>query len=299
MGSTRPGPALSRAAWFLAGHARLLERARFARRFLGAPGEPVLAALLAYRNPDGGFGHALEPDVRAPDSMPLHCELALRALLDAGLARPELARSVCDFLETVAEPEGRVPIVLPAVLDHPRAPHWDHPLFRGDSPNPTAALVGLLRAQGAEHAWLERAEDWCWRRLEAPLADAHEIAAALVFAEHAPDRRRAAALALRLAAEAPNAAFYRADPASGAYGLTPLQLCPTPDALARQGFRGDLLEAHLEALAAAQQEDGGWPIAFDPPTPAAAFEWRGHFTLQALAILEAWGRLPRSLVSDG
>ena len=64
---------LERAADFLWRNARLLERTMFAQEFLGGPPDAVLNALMAYRNADGGFGSALEPDVRAPGSMPLHC----------------------------------------------------------------------------------------------------------------------------------------------------------------------------------------------------------------------------------
>ena len=38
--------------------------------FEDGPAEPVIEALRGYRNPDGGFGHALEPDVRCPSSQP-------------------------------------------------------------------------------------------------------------------------------------------------------------------------------------------------------------------------------------
>lgn len=283
---------LDRAAGFLWRNARLLERALFARSFLGAPAEPVRAALLAYRNPDGGFGHALEPDVRAPDSLPLHAEVALRALQAAGLRDGEIASRLCDFLASVAEPSGRVPIVLPAALAYPHAPHWSAPLFRGESPNPTAALVGLLRAQGAEHAWLDRAEAWCWKRLEAPLDDAHEMAAVLRFLAHARDPARAAREALRIARRADSTPFFVSDPGAGSYGLTPLDLCPTPDAPGRAAFADALFAAHLDALAARQHEDGGWPISFEAASPGAALEWRGVWTVGALATLRVWGRLP-------
>src|SRR5437588_499975 len=55
---------------FMLATARLLDRHRLAVVLHGAPVTPVLDALRAYRNPDGGFGHALEPDVRAPESEP-------------------------------------------------------------------------------------------------------------------------------------------------------------------------------------------------------------------------------------
>ena len=61
----------SSAADFMAGHARVLDR----RRFELLQGETdnaagVLAALDAYRNPDGGYGWGLEPDLRSPESQP-------------------------------------------------------------------------------------------------------------------------------------------------------------------------------------------------------------------------------------
>jgi uncharacterized membrane protein YsdA (DUF1294 family) len=284
-------PQLERAADFMWCNARLLERALFARAFLGGSAGAVVAAVRAYRNPDGGFGNAMEPDVRAPQSMPLHCEIALRALHDASVLDPELAIGVCDFLAGVAEPDGRVPIVTTEILDYPRAAHWAQPTRGGDSPNPTAALAGLLTPQGVTHPWLSRAVEWCWNRLERPLGDAHEIVNALTFLEYAPDRARAQALALRLAGQADRAALYLKQPDPSRYGLTPLHLCPRPDAIARRAFADDLLAAHLDHLAAGQQSDGGWPITWTPPSAASELEWRGRMTLEALLALRAYGRI--------
>ena len=53
---------------FLAANARVLERRRYEHLFRGGGTDPVRAAVMAYRNPDGGFGHALEPDGRCPGS---------------------------------------------------------------------------------------------------------------------------------------------------------------------------------------------------------------------------------------
>src|SRR5215469_7135739 len=88
------------------------------------------------------------------------------------------------------------------IFDYPRAAHWIAPPFEGDSPNPTAGLVGMLLHQGAESEWLSRATEWCWRRFERALEDAQEIACALGFLQHAPGRGRAREVALRVAREA-------------------------------------------------------------------------------------------------
>lgn len=50
-------------------------------------------------------------------------------------------------------------------------------------------------------------------------------------------------------------------------------------------------DTHLDDLLDAQTGDGGWPIRFDPPGEAARGEWRGRWTLEALGVLRAYGRL--------
>jgi hypothetical protein len=282
---------LERAAGFLWRNARLLERALFAHQFLSSPAEHVRAAVFAYRNPDGGFGHALEPDIRAPASQPLFVEVAFRALQQAGVRDSELALGACDFLAATAEGDGRVPLALPSMLDFPRAAHWTELDPPSDSPNPTAAIVGLLLGQGIDHPWLERATAWCWRRLERPIDETHAIRAALTFLQFAPDRPRAEALAVTVARQAQGTLYFKAEPGPGGYGLTPLHLAPTPDAVGRAAFPDALLTAHLDDLLASQADDGGWPIAWDPPGPGAIAEWRGIWTLEALTSLRAYGRI--------
>ena len=78
----RTSSILERAAGFVEGHARLLERRLFDAAFRGAASEDAVRAVLAYRNPDGGFGHALEPDLRVASSQPIHVHFALSALRD-------------------------------------------------------------------------------------------------------------------------------------------------------------------------------------------------------------------------
>ena len=50
----------------------------------------------------------------------------------------------------------------------------------------------------------------------------------------------------------------------------------------------------LDRLQKNQQDDGGWPIAWDPPSEAARCEWRGIVTLGALRTLTSYGRLSSS-----
>ena len=69
---------------------------------LDGPIERVVEALRGYRNPDGGFGHALEPDLRCPSGQPAPTLYALEILNEAGTADGELARDARGWIAQVA-----------------------------------------------------------------------------------------------------------------------------------------------------------------------------------------------------
>jgi hypothetical protein len=136
-----------------------------------------------------------------------------------------------------------------------------------------------------------RATELCFAQLEhEPPEDAHALREAITFLEHAPDRERAERLLPRVAAALETARWFRLDPASTEYGLTPLDLAPRPDAPLRPFFADDVIAAHLGLLESDQQADGGWPLRWTPPSAASTLEWRGIRTLWALRVLVAYGR---------
>ncbi len=104
--------------------ARLLDRHRYSLLFVGGPAEPVLEALRGYRNADGGFGHALEPDLRCPASQPAPTLNALEVLNEAGASDSELARDARAWIVSIAEEDGGIPFVLAGFEDYPHAPWW-------------------------------------------------------------------------------------------------------------------------------------------------------------------------------
>ena len=282
---------LGRAGDFIWRNGRLLERRRFPFLFGDGAREPVLAALRAYQNPDGGFGEALEPDLRGPDSQPVCGELALRVLDETGLDA-SMVRRLCEFLTAIATPEGGLPFVLPSARAYPHAPWWE----AGDDPpaslNPTAAIAGWLHKHGVRHPWLDQATEYCWREIAGSATEeVHELAAVLTFLEHAPDRARAEREFERIGARILGAGLVALDPAASGYVKKPLDWAPSPRSLCRRLFVDDVLTAHLEALEAEQQGDGGWPISWPPVSPTGELEWRGWVTIEALKTLRAYGRL--------
>src|SRR2546425_353585 len=182
---------LDAAAGFIWINARLVDRHRFAHLFLGAPRDPVVAALRPYQNPDGGFGNGLEPDLRTPTSQPIAVNSAFEDLDEAGAFDDPMVGQACDWLVTVTRPDGGLPFVLPTAAPHPRAPWWQTEEDPPSSPLLTGLLAAVLHRNGSEHPWLAGGTDFCWRGVETTSLDSpYEARALLAFLDAVPDRGR-------------------------------------------------------------------------------------------------------------
>ena len=280
---------------FLLNDARLLERRLFASCFLGQPATGVVDALRGYQNTDGGFGHALEPDTRCPASLPIYVETAFQALATAGTVDHDMVTRACDFLARTAEQAGAggaVPLAFDVIESFPRAAHWGEWTYQ-PALNPTAGLTGLLYQLGIDHPWRAAGTAYCWQQLESGglPGDAHALKETLVFLEHVPDRDRADQHAAALAKNLADVPMINLDPDAAEYGLSPLDLAPLATSRWRALFTDAQIDAHLDRLQKKQQDDGGWPIAWEPPSEAALCEWRGAVTLGALRTLTSYGRI--------
>ncbi|CRK58112.1 hypothetical protein [Alloactinosynnema sp. L-07] len=284
----------SRASDFILRTARLLDRRRFDFLFGAGSPDAVLAALAPYRNPDGGYGNALEPDGRGPGSQPVTVLAALNILHEVGAA-PD---GVADYLESVKAPGGGVPFVHPNATDFPRAPWWVVPAVYEGSLLPTANLVGALWQAGATHPWIDGAAEFCWHRIES-LTNTHpyEALACIEFLDHAPDRDRASRAAASIGSIVRSRGLARINgvatvPDGYAEGELhdPHDYAPSPDSLAYEWFSAAEMSASLDALASAQGQDGGWRVRWPAWTPVTEFEWAGWMTVHALKTLRAHGR---------
>lgn len=110
------------------------------------------------------------------------------------------------------------------------------------------------------------------------------------FLRHAPEREQAEAQIERLATGLLASGLVAEAGAEG-YVRDALDWAPTPDHPFRPYFSQQQIDACLDVRIARQQDDGGWPIAWEPPGPAAVAEWRGWVTLQSLVTLRENGRL--------
>ncbi|MFF9095329.1 hypothetical protein ACF1AY_22295 [Streptomyces sp. NPDC014776] len=293
---------LARAERFVWLTARVLEQRLFAYHFLQGGADPVDTALDAYRNDDGGYGHALEPDLRGPVSQPLHTAHALRVLDALGRCAGQRVERVCRYLTSVSTADGALPAVHPSQRGYPAAPFV--PIV-DDPPSDllaTGPVVGLLHRNEVWHAWLFRATDFCWHRIET-LEKSHpyEIEAAVAFLDFAPDRARAEAAADRLGRLVREQRLAALDPDDlDAYPVAPgyapgehhfpCDFARTPHSLARAWFTDAEMARSLDHLMSEQREDGGWPVRWRQWAPGSALEARPMVTIEALRTLRAYGR---------
>jgi hypothetical protein len=282
-------PDFEAAADFLAARARVLDRRLYERLFRGGAAEPVRDAVAAYRNADGGYGHALEPDCRAAASQPAAVEMALRIMDVAGAWDERLVRDAVDWLSAIAPAEGGAAFVQPTVSQAPHAPWWVP--ADGASLIQTGQIAGLLYARGVAHPWLDRATQVMWSRIAALTEpNGYEMFGVLAFLEEVPDRARAEAAFERVGPLVFSRDLVALDPEAEGETHSPLAFAALPGSIGRRLFDSGVIEAHLDHLAGAQAEDGGWTFNWPSWSPAAEADWRGFLTVDALRVLRANGR---------
>ena len=284
--SSEPG------AEFVWKNARLLERAIFEYYFRSGSPERIRSVLRLYQNEDGGFGHALEPDLRAPDSQPLFVEFGLRTLYECKVRDHEIAYGVCEFLAHHSDLEQGIPLLFPSSQLYPRAEHMSHAGNLLPAMDRLVGLVGLVNWQGVSHPWLPAAVEACLNYIDTSQnKDSHTILTSYCLLESVAQDKRVGALFDKLASLLKEADFFCWEAPVQSYGLTPLTFAPAPDSYCRRIFSDSQIEAHLNDLIAQQQPDGGWSIMWNPPSEMARCEWRAQRTVQALETLRAYGRI--------
>ncbi|MEV5433444.1 hypothetical protein [Streptomyces sp. NPDC052701] len=292
---------LGRARAFMASHARVLDQRRFEAVVTGsdAARQAVIHGLDAYRNPDGGYGWGLEPDLRAPESQPGGAQHALEALADAGPATSPHTAALLDWLDSVTLPDGGLPFALPISDPVACAPFW----VQADPSESSLQITAAVATQAyraarwdetvRDHPWLATATRYCFdaiRRIdEAPFA--YVLSFALQFLDIAADTHPEALDLLDHLGQ-----FVPKDGAlavvGGAEGETLhlLDYSPEPGRPIRGLLDPQAVSDDLDRLERGQQQDGGWAVDFTSYSAAASLEWRGYTTVGAVAVLRMNGR---------
>ncbi len=301
----------ARARDFILSEARPLEIATFDLEFEAGSIDDVLAHLEKFQNPDGGFGQALEPDVRTPSSSALCTEMGLRCLAErqTSVDHPMVKAAVKYLLESF-DAETQVWRVIPIdANDYLHAPWWhdsDNSLARTFDDYLVIPRAGILTAL-YHYAELLPA-DWLTAVTEKAVRDIENM-----DTEKFGGGGDGLVYSLRLA-EAPGlASTYKSrlmprlrdiadaivsrDPrAWSSYSAPPLKLAPTPDSPIADLLADDL-QIHLDYLIEQQTTEGFWEPTWSWGDfyPGEWFqarqEWRGILTLDMLLALRAFNRI--------
>jgi hypothetical protein len=279
---------IDKASDFMATHARLLDRRRFEVLTGECDRDALLAALNAYRNPDGGYGHGLEPDLRSRTSQTgpaLHAFEVFEEL--APVTAPE-AVALCDWLESVTLPDGGIPFALPIPDPAGSAPFWAGADTQASSLQITAVVAAMAHRVAvhdeavATHPWLDRATRFCLDAIrKKDELHALELAFAIWLADAIEDGETLRLLGRHI----PENGLVHVQGGLEDEMMRPLDFAPYPGRPARGLFKEDIVQAELRRLEEQQQDDGGWRVDFASYSPAAELEWRGYTTVKAVSIL--------------
>jgi hypothetical protein len=299
--------AFARARGFICEHARPLERATFAYEFEDGSVDAIFEALASFQNTDGGFGNAMEPDFRLPDSSVLATTVGLQVLREYNAGSDHfLVQGAMRYLMSTYDAEYEVwPIIPPTADNAPHAPWWGYSDDIADSwggflANPRAEIVGYL------HDYAELVSDTLRDQLTAAALthlsrkasdlEMHDLYCyvRLLETEALPTAVRTSLL------EKLDSIIDRLvvmDPTEwDKYVLKPLEIVDRPESPFADGL-SDAVAKNLDFVISRQAENGAWvPTwswgnSFPEVWPQAKLDWSGVGTVKTLKALKRFGRL--------
>jgi len=296
--------AFEKASEFILNNARPIDRAQYEYHFGNGSVDRVVEELETFQNDDGGFGHAIEPDIRMPNSSPFLGTLAFQVLRELEVTSDTpIVRKGLRYFETTFErsiggwnPNG------PEVDSYPHAVWWNYAPVEGRltpivQANPGAEIVGYMHMYNGviDDVFLKEATTNALDAFEVLPVDMefHALMCFVRLAEMAGGDIEAKMLPKLRESVLEAVGAGQADWSS--YGARPLGFAATPKSL----LAGDLMtqiEQQLDFELGEQTDDGSWQPTFswgryDDVWPTAKAEWAGYLTLQQLLSFKAWGRL--------
>lgn len=301
---------IQKAQDFIRTHARPLELAEYNCRFHNGPKPAVIEALRPYQNPDGGFGHALEPDSWNPNSSPITTNAAIYILQDTGcLEEPEaqdMISSIARYLlshDGYDEATGLWQFEVPTNNDYPHAIWWEYSGKPTEGYNPTVSLAAFLVCYGeGDMSMYKETVRAGFRALKNDRSS--DGLKCFIHAYHMLRDKGVGGLidfdqALELLREAVAGSICREIEKYGVeYVPGPFDLVRRPDSELITGELRPYMEAELKAIDSQQMEDGGFDITWKWWTPyEKEYEqsrawWRPRVTMEKL---EAAGGLARAI----
>ena len=258
----------------------LFERALFDFLFDGGSLSRLHAIILCYKNPDNGFGHGFEHDLKAPQSNPLALEYLLSVLKHCCIDSAAILDGTADWVENQMDERGdlRNP---DSTRAYPLAPWWRE---KGGQTMPDAIVGNLLRLDAATPSLVEKTKEWAMRHHSIESVRSNEW---LFMAYHAFDyffalddfpnldgfRKATIENIVDCAIRAPESQYDSV-----------FAFAPSPDSLVAKALPVGLVERLLDHLECAQQADGSWIDQHNLP------QWYPVTTINVLLALRRYGR---------
>lgn len=293
-----------RAARFIAGQGRPIERALFKYYFNKGSKEAVLSELAKFQNEDGGFGHGLESDVRLSASSCFVTSVAFQVLVQLGVdADNDLVKKGIDYLVINYRPEFKGWLPFPREVEQePRAIWWDY--FANEeniyNPNPSAEIAGYLvkYSKNVPENILKEALEAALEYLEQNISSLkmHDIYCYQRMAECISKEQRDRVLTL-LRERLREAIEFNPDQWTG-YAARPLNYVQSPDyELVSELTEGEI-STNLDYIINEQSDNGGWLprwqwYRYEEEWEKAKVEWMGVITLENLRMLKAFDRIEK------
>ena len=295
---------------FLKTEARPLERTLFEFWFEDEKLESVYSELAKFQNTDGGFGHALEPDMRTPSSSALATGIGMETLKAIGCpADHPLVTNAVKWLEATYQQDTKVWRVIPMDANaYPHAPWWHDEegslaqTFDGFRIIPRVLLVGLLHhfSDFGNQTWFEALTEETVQYIEAQQVLGSGGGSDLEYAIHLAETEELPAhyrerLEKILRKAIPEVIARDIDKWEQ-YSITPLKVVPTPDALGADLIQ-EALQKHLDWVVAHQTPEGTWEPTWSWGEfnqnywQQAKCDWTGYLTLNTLRSLQSFGRI--------
>ncbi|MCY3833478.1 MAG: hypothetical protein OXG85_10710 [Chloroflexi bacterium] len=271
---------LGKARYFVYGNGTLFERALFSWLFDGGSLQRLHQIILCYKNPDNGFGHGLEQDLKAPQSNPLALEYLLGLLKHAAVPPGQILAGASDWVETQMDADGNLRNP-PEIRDYPLAPWWQE---WGGQTMPDSIVGNLMYLGCASSSLVEKSKRWALANHKPETIRANEW---LFMAYHAFDfffalddfpqlERYRQATVDNIVACAESA------PPSQYDSL--FAFAPTADSMIARALPAGLLDRFLDGLSNSQQEAGHWQDQHNLP------QWFPMTTINVLLALKRHGR---------
>lgn len=285
---------------FILTNARMIERRLFQYHFEGDGPEGVYHAVYAYRNPDGGFGHGMEPDTSSPESQPLFSIMALETLDEVDYLTKDLILSdFMPYFESITTSEGGIPWMLLPKSDYPCAEHFKT-VKEWAALSTTASLLGILEKYKIDIPWMLKAEVFIWQEIER-IKEKHVfchlcVPRRLQFLQYTKSRDRADKALNDLKEWILVEGVLCKDKSDKGWGLygKPHSLCyaSSPESILYPIFSKEMITSDLEALIRCQEDDGRWGTWYGL-SEGMKLEWAGIHTLWTLKTLKNYDRIEK------